>query len=116
MIAVLVLAVMTRKIKIEIFRDTKEVNAFVFTTVFLIIVLISLSLILERETEISLYTTFILRELCLVLVAIVCKVFLFAPKLYYAHFEDSVRHKQSFVTDGKCTSTGTRRARSIGTI
>ena len=117
MVAVVALAVMTRKIKIEMFRDTKEVNAFIFTMVFLIIVFIPLSEILEGASDASLYTTFILRELCLLLVPIACNIFLFAPKLYYAHFEDSTRHKQSFATDGKNTQSGTKHGRSIsGTV
>ena len=104
MIAVLALAIMTRKVKIESFRDTKEVNAFVFTTVFVIVVCIPLSLILQGTSDAALYSTFILRELCLILVPIACKVFVFAPKIYYAHFDDPRRQKSSFATAGKCTN------------
>lgn len=103
MIAVLALAIMTRKVKIESFRDTKEVNAFVFTTVFIIVVCIPLSLILQGTSDAALYSTFMLRELCLILVPIACKVFVFAPKIYYAHFDDPRRRKSSFATSGKCT-------------
>ena len=104
MLAVLALAIMTRKVKIESFRDTKEVNAFVFTTVFVIVVFIPLSLILQGTSDASLYSTFILRELCLILVPIACKIFVFAPKIYYAHFDDPRRRKSSFETAGKCTN------------
>ena len=96
MIAVLALAIMTRKVKIESFRDTKEVNAFVFTTVFVIVVFIPLSLILQGTSDAALYSTFILRELCLILVPIACKIFVFAPKIYYAHFDDPKRRRSSF--------------------
>lgn len=103
MIVVLALAVMTRKVKIESFRDTKEVNAFVFTTVFVIVVCIPLSLILQGESEAALFSTFIFRVLCLTLVPIACKVFVFAPKIYYARFGDPTRQKSSFETSGKYT-------------
>jgi hypothetical protein len=103
MIAVLALAIMTRKVKIESFRDTKEVNAFVFTTVFVIVVFIPLSLILQGTSDAALYSTFVLREVCLILVPIACKVFVFAPKIYYAHFDDPTRRKSSFATAGKRT-------------
>lgn len=104
MLAVLALAIMTRKVKIESFRDTKEVNAFVFTTVFLIVVSIPLSLILQGTSDAALYSTFVLRELCLILVPLACKVFIFAPKIYYAHFDDPTRRKSSFATTGKRTN------------
>ena len=104
MLAVLALAIMTRKVKIESFRDTKEVNAFVFTTVFLIVVSIPLSLILQGTSDAALYSTFVLREVCLILVPVACKVFIFAPKIYYAHFDDPTRRKSSFATTGKRTN------------
>lgn len=104
MLAVMALAIMTRKVKIESFRDTKEVNAFVFTTVFLIVLFIPLSQFLPGATDATLYSKFILRELCLLLVPIACKIFVFAPKIYYAHFADPTRHKNSnFHTSGKHT-------------
>ena len=103
MLAVLALAIMTRKVKIESFRDTKEVNAFVFITVFIIVVCIPLSLILQGATDAALYSTFVLRELCLILVPVACKAFVFAPKIYYAHFDDPTRRRSSFATSGKCT-------------
>ena len=104
MIAVLALAVMTRKVRIESFRDTKEVNAFVFTTVFLVVVLIALSLLLKGASNVSLYTTFVLEELCYILVPIACKIFLFVPKIYYVHFSDPTRHKSSFQVTGRHTN------------
>ena len=104
MFAVIALAIMTRKIKIESFRDTKEVNAFVFTTVFLIVAFIPLSIFLQGTTDGALYSAFILKEFCLILVPIACKVFVFAPKIYYVHFDDPTRRKSSFATSGKHTN------------
>lgn len=106
MLAVLPLAVMTRKVRIESFRDTKEVNAFVFTTCFLIVVFLPLSLIFELEgaSVATLYSSFILKELCLLLVPIACLVFLFVPKLYHTYIDDPTRHKSSIETTGKNTN------------
>ena len=115
MIAVLALAIMIRKVRIESFRDTKEVNAFVFTTVFLITVFIPLSLLLQGSSESALYSTFVLREFCLILVPIACKVFMFAPKIYYAHHDHPTRHKSSFQTSGKCANPRSSFAAS-GTV
>lgn len=117
MIAVLALAVMTRKVKIESFRDTKEVNAFVFTTVFLIVLFIPLSWFLQGPNDAALYSTFVLRELGQLLVPIACKVFVFAPKIYYAHFTDPTRHKSTtFHTSGKHTNNPKSSFSNSGTV
>lgn len=101
LILVVALAVMTRKVKIESFKDTKTVNAFIFITAIVLGFFITVSVILElgvRNNNVVAALTFCFDVLYRLVVAIACKVFLFAPKIYFARFPDEARHKTTSFT------------------
>ncbi|XP_064405423.1 uncharacterized protein LOC135350527 [Halichondria panicea] len=82
MAMVLLLAIRTRKIQLESFKDTKTVNVFVYTTVVCFMFLMVVSLIFEGVGD--QVVTFVFRVLALSSVAIACTCFLFLPKIYSA--------------------------------
>ena len=102
LVFVVALAVMTRKVKIESFKDTKTVNAFIYTTAIVLGSFIPLSYILElgvSTTDTTTALSFSFTVFYTLVVAIACKAFLFAPKIYFARFPDEARHKTtSFAT------------------
>ena len=96
MIIVVVLAVSTRKVKIESFKDTRTVNGFIYTTIICFGVLITLSFISEFVGDQT--VAFVIRVLALTIVAVACVCFLFLPKIYAAQCQKdpaSVRRKST---------------------
>ena len=82
---VAVLAILTRKIKVEHFKDTKKVNIFIFSSIAALTICFSYSAIFAQVGIIhAAYTFEVLQYLP---VAILCKVFLFTPKLWSARHE-----------------------------
>jgi len=86
-LAVCILAVMTRNIKHECFKDTKKVNAFVFVSILALIICFGFATAFAATNveEIELAYTF--DCLPFVLIAVFCKVFLFLPKVWSARVE-----------------------------
>ncbi len=82
MVFVLLLAIRTRKVQLESFKDTKTVNIFVYITVVCFMFLMVMSLIFEGLRE--QVVVFIFRVLAQSSVAIACTCFLFLPKIYSA--------------------------------
>ena len=96
-LAVTVLAILTRKVHLESFKDTKEVNAFVFSTVLCLCtwlpylyVFTFVKLIDIASYIISVYPYFVIPFLC--------KVFLFIPKIWSARNE---KRRKSTKKSGK---------------
>ena len=84
MVIVLLLAIRTRKVKIESFKDTRTVNIFIYSTVVCFMFLLILSLIFDALR--SQVVVFVARVLALSSVAIACACFLFLPKIYSAQY------------------------------
>ena len=104
-LAVCILAVMTRNIKHECFKDTKKVNAFVFVSILALIICFGFATTFAATNveEIELAYTFD----CLpyVLIAVFCKVFLFLPKVWSARVEKpKYRHCVHTTHVQPCTS------------
>ena len=85
-LAVTVLAILTRKVHLESFKDTKGVNAFVFSTVLCLCtwlpylyVFTFVNLMAVASYITSVYPYFVIPFLC--------KVFLFVPKIWSARHE-----------------------------
>ena len=74
-IIVVVLAILTRKIPRQHFKDTKKVNMFIYSEVLITCILLSLSMIITNR-EIQLYLTVAQVNSH----AILCQMFLFLPK------------------------------------
>ena len=82
---VVVLAILTRKVKIANFKDTKGVSMFVFTSA------IAMSVCFAYETTFAnagnIHAAYTFEILNFFGIAIPCKVFLFIPKIWSAKFE-----------------------------
>ena len=82
---VVLLAILTRKVKIANFKDTKEVSMFVFTSA------IGMSVCFAYETIFAnaenIHAAFSFEILNFFAIAIPCKAFLFIPKIWSARFE-----------------------------
>ena len=86
-LAVCILAVKTRSIKHESFKDTKTVNAFVFISIMALIICFAFATTFAATNveEIELAYTF--DFLPYMVIAVFCKVFLFIPKIWSARVE-----------------------------
>ena len=86
---VVVLAILTRRVKIANFKDTKEVSMFVFTSA------IAMSVCFAYETTFAnagnIHAAYTFEILNYFGIAIPCKVFLFIPKIWSAKFEKRKR-------------------------
>lgn len=90
MLLVMILAIKTRKVSIDIFKDTKSVNIFVFCSVGILGLFIPLSFITETlPGTAALILSFLFHVAPLVVVATVCVFLLFIPKLYRSRFPSS---------------------------
>ena len=90
MVLVLILAIKTRKVSIDVFKDTKSVNIFVFCSVGILALFVPLSYITETLTgKITLILSYLFRVTSGLVVAISCVSLLFIPKIYLALFPSS---------------------------
>lgn len=80
LVAVLLLAIKTRHIKRKNYKDTKKVNVFIFSQSLLLMTFIPLSSILVAVNV--LIGAFIFKWLAFFLVAFLCQIFLFVPKIF----------------------------------
>ena len=104
-----ILAIFTRKIKIAGFRDTKEVSMFIFISIAALTICFAyLTIFAEVGIIEAAYTFEVLQYLP---VAILCKVFLFMPKIWSARFQKRKRRPSTaFYTTSHSTI---RRGSSI---
>ena len=79
-VVVLVLAIKTRKVKLESFKDTKKVNAYIFITVAMLGLCMPLAVIFTvTQVQIAAH---IFQSSAFIITGALCQVFLFAPKLW----------------------------------
>ena len=86
-LAVCILAVMTRNIKRESFKDTKKINAFVFISILALIICDTYSSTLAGAGLEQLELAYTFDFLPYMVIAVFCKVFLFLPKIWSARVE-----------------------------
>ena len=98
-LAVAVLAILIRKVHLESFKDTKEVNAFVFSTVLCLCLWLPYLYVFTYWYRVSV-ASYIFSVLAYFVIPFLCKVFLFVPKIW------SARHE-------KCRRLTTRRKQII---
>ena len=94
-LAVAVFAILTRKVHLDIFKDTKEVNAFVFSTVLCLCLCLPYLYIFTYLYRVAL-ASYIFSVFAYFVIPFLCKVFLFVPKIWSASHEKSrkLRRKQ----------------------
>ena len=85
-VAVAILATLTRKVEYDIFKDTKEVNSFVFATVIFLYVWSPYTLILNGYILIP-QVNFCLVVLPYLVIPFLCEAFLFLPKIWLSKYE-----------------------------
>lgn len=101
MVLVLFLAIKTRKISIDIFKDTKSVNAFIFCSVGVFALFIPLSYITASFTgTTALIFSYLFQVTSVIVVAMACISLLFLPKIYLSLFTVSKPHSKSVGTSG----------------
>ena len=83
---VVVLATITRKVHLNSFRDTKQVNAFVFSTASSLLIWLPYTVVFTNVLFI-LEASYVFNILPYLVVAILCIVFLFVPKIWSARHE-----------------------------
>ena len=76
---VMFLAIQTRHVKLQNFKDTKKVNAYIFTTVIVLAVVLPMWYVLENSLN-SLIGGHIALTVGFLSVGLFCQLFLFAPK------------------------------------
>ena len=79
-VAVCVIAIKTRKLRIRMFSDTKKVNGFLFVLILLTVISLSLWWIFENYSHDNLQSDIIL-HVGTVMIIISCQAFLFIPKV-----------------------------------
>ena len=85
-LAVAVIAILTRKVHIDSFKDTKEVNAFVFSTVLCLCLWLPYLYVFVYLRRVGV-ASYIFNVLAYFTIAFLCKVFLFIPKIWSARHE-----------------------------
>ena len=96
-LAVTVLAILTRKVHLESFKDTKEVNAFVFSTVLCLCTWLPYLDVFTFVKHVAI-ASYIISVYPYFVIPLLCKVFLFVPKLWSARHE---KRRKSTKKSGK---------------
>jgi hypothetical protein len=87
MLLVVILAIKTRKVTIDIFKDTKSVNAFVFCSVGIFALFVPIAIITASFTSLAaMILSYLFQVASVIVVAMACISFLFLPKIYSAVF------------------------------
>ena len=86
MTAVAVLATLTRKVHLDCFKDTKQVNAFVLSTTICLFVWLPYTIVFANFIRIPV-VAYIANGIPCLLIPFLCKLFLFVPKILSARHE-----------------------------
>ena len=106
MILVIILAIKTRKVSIDVFKDTKSVNIFVFCSVGIFALFVPLSFITEGlGGSTALTLSYVFHVASLIVVATACIVLLFIPKLVMARFPSTSQRYMSKNRSSSCFRT-----------
>lgn len=114
-VSVLVLAIKTRKIELDMFKDTKKVSAFVYSTFMVLLTCAPLAAIFVA-TDIP-EAAFMFRILTYLLIATLCIIFLFLSKIISAIFGlEEPRSKSTSRGQTTAPSPRTPRRPSTGAL
>jgi len=84
--AVAIIATLTRKIHLDIFKDTKQVNAFVFSTVVCLCVWFPYTAVFVMVVFVF-EAAYVFNVIPYFVIGLLCKMFLFLPKIQSARHE-----------------------------
>ena len=97
-LAVAVLATLTRKIHLDCFKDTKQVNAFVFSTAMCLCIWLPYVIVFGQAQLILIpEAAYTFSVLPYILIPFLCKMFLFVPKIL------SARHQKTILSRRRVT-------------
>ena len=88
-----VLAMLTRKVHLECFKDTKHVNMFVFSTIISVCIWLPYLFIFSYIVPLPI-AGYLFSVLSYLVIPFLCKVFLFVPKIWSAKHEKRRRKRQ----------------------
>ena len=98
-LAVAVIATLTRNVHLECFKDCKEVNSFVFLTVLCLLIWLPYTLTFSLSIPIA-EASFCFGVFPYIAIPFLCKVFLFLPKIWSSRYE---RRKRRTLTHRRST-------------
>ena len=105
---VVCLAIKTRKVTLDTFRDTKAVNSFIFMTAIILGICIPFTILFTITDNKTASASFVFQFMAILLTSALCQVLLFAPK-YFTLLRDKThrapRRKISFVDTGYASRT-----------
>ena len=90
--AVAVLATLTRTVHLDCFKDTKQVNAFVFSTTICLCVWLPYTIVLANFLHLA-EAAYVFNAIPCFAIPFLCKVFLFVPKIWSARHEKCKRRR-----------------------
>ena len=99
---VVVLATLTRNVHLDSFRDTKKVNAFVFSTAISLFIWLPYTVMLTNILFIP-EASQVFNILPYLVVAILCVVFLFVPKIWLARHEIPRKQRKKNTPGRSCS-------------
>ena len=94
-LAVAILAILTRKVHLDCFKDTKKVNIFVFSTVLCLTLWFPYLYVFTFVAPVVV-AGYIVNVLSYFVIPFLCKVFLFVPKIWSARHEKRRKSTKSY--------------------
>ena len=94
-LAVAILAILTRKVHLDCFKDTKKVNIFVFSTVLCLTLWFPYLYVFTFVAPVVV-AGYIVNVLSYFVIPFLCKVFLFVPKIWSARHERMKEPRKSY--------------------
>ena len=94
-VAVAILATLTRKIHLDCFKDTKQVNAFVFSTIMCLCIWLPYVIVFGQAQLIIIpEAAYTFSVLPYILIPFLCKMFLFIPKILSARHQKTISSRR----------------------
>jgi len=110
-VVVTILATLTRKIHLDCFKDTKQVNTFVFSTMICLCIWLPYTLVLSNFILLP-EAAYVFNVIPYFAISFLCKVFLFVPKIWSARHERRRWHRSTI----RVTYVRSRSASNVSAI
>ena len=101
-LAVAVIATLTRKVRLDCFKDSKEVNSFVFSTVLCLLIWLPYTITFSLGIPIA-EASFCFGVFPYIVIPFLCQVFLFLPKIWLSRHEG----RRAWVMDKRRSTAST---------
>ena len=101
-LAVAVIATLTRKVRLDCFKDSKEVNSFVFLTVLCLLIWLPYTITFSLNVPIA-EASFCFGVFPYIVIPFLCQVFLFVPKIWLSRHES----RRPWITEKRKSTAST---------